>query len=270
MKKKYNIYLVSDFTCETVCAIYRSIFAQFPHIKTIDHVWPLINNQNAIDKFINHVRENSGIVIYTISDDKLSRYFDLKCIENDIMHLSALDQVVDFVSNYFHAEKTTRNIFEYSKSNYYKRINAIEFTLNHDDGQSFQNLKRADIIIIGVSRTSKSPTSIYLSYRGYKVLNIPFLLNIKLPEEVFNIEKLIVGLTIDPEVLMHIRKKRLTGYHEISNENNYTSYEEIVNEINAAKKLFKQQNWPIIDVTKRSVEETASLIIKYYNKKIHK
>lgn len=270
MEKRHNIYLVSDFTCETVCAVYRSIFAQFPHVRTDDHIWPLVNSREGIRKLIDCVKRSPGIVLYTISDDELACYFDLECEKNGVVHFSVLDQVIDFVSNYFHAEKTTSNIFKYSKLNYYKRINAIEFTLNHDDGQGLHDLQRADIIIVGVSRTSKSPTSIYLSYRGYKVLNVPFVPGIKLPQEIFNTQQCVIGLTIDSEVLMQIRKKRFTGYKEIAQENNYTSHEEIVGEINTAKKIFIQQDWPIIDVTKRSVEETASLIIKYYNKKIHK
>lgn len=270
MTKKHNIYLVSDFTCETVCAIYRSIFAQFPNIKTTDHVWPLVNSERTIDKFIKHACTHPGIAIYTISNVDLAEYFDHECKKNHIVHLAALDHAVDFVSNYFHLERTTNNVFEYSRSNYYKRINAIEFTLNHDDGQCFHNLRRADIIIVGVSRTSKSPTSIYLSYRGYKVSNIPLVPSIKLPDEVFDKKKFVVGLTIDPEVLMYIRKKRITGYHDDLSDNKYTSYEEILNEIREAKQIFNQHEWPVIDVTKRSVEETASLIIKYYNKRQEK
>lgn len=259
--------MVSDFTCETVCAIYRSVFAQFPEVDSKDYIWPLVGNEKTIDKLVASAKKKSGIILHTINNEKLTTYLENACEKNQVIQCAALSQVIDFVGNFLHSERVQNNLYEFERTNYYQRINAIEFTLNHDDGQLTSNLHKANIIIVGVSRTSKSPTSIYLAYRGYKVINIPFIFENPLPEELFVKNLFVVGLTINPEILLDIRKKRLIGYKQHVGENKYTSYEEILQEIRAAKKIFNAHHWPVIDVTKRSVEETASMIIKFYQKR---
>ena len=264
MKRNVQIYLLSDFTCETVCVVARSVFTQFQNLNVEESIWPLINSEKSIDRFFIHEKNNPGIVFFSLNDKKLNKYFIKKCRENNVTYLDVLTYFVSFIEKYLDVDRNSENLYGYNRDNYFDRINAIDFAIQHDDGQGMYSIEDADIIIIGPSRTSKTPTSIYLSYRGYKVANIPYVEGIGIPQNVINSNNFIVGLVISSEKLMNIRKNRLEALTDIKMD--YTTYEYIENEIQSMKKICKKNNFLIIDVTERSVEETSSLIIKYYEK----
>ncbi|GFZ78224.1 putative pyruvate, phosphate dikinase regulatory protein [Rickettsiales bacterium] len=263
-----HLYLISDSSAETVSAVARTTVAQLKDAKIAEHVWPLTRTQKQIDDILEQVRQNPGVVMCTIFEEKLEGYLISSCNKLKVPCLPILSRIVKELSSYFNVARKNESGKQYSlDEEYFARIDAINYTLAHDDCQCSEDLSGADIIIIGASRTSKSPTSIYLAYRGYKVANIPFVHKIDLPESLFKVkDKLIVGLTINPERLIQIRRNRLLSINE-NNETVYINQDSVNEELSAAKKTFLRNNWPTIDVTKRSVEEIAATIIRHFHKK---
>jgi regulator of PEP synthase PpsR (kinase-PPPase family) len=260
-----HIYLVSDSTGETVSNVSRSAIAHFEDLKVEEHLWTLVRTKGQIDKLANSLQKNKGIVMFTIANIELQEYLRETCAKLQTLAIPVLAEVVSTLSSYLGRKTINQPGRQHAMNEeYFSRINAINFTLAHDDGQANFDVNKADIILVGPSRTSKSPTCIYLAYRGYKAANIPFVEGQKFPEISDN--PFVVGLIINPERLIEIRKNRILNMNE-NTSSSYIDYEKVQQEIKEAKKLYQQNNWPIIDVTRKSVEETSANIIKLYQQR---
>jgi regulator of PEP synthase PpsR (kinase-PPPase family) len=263
MSQKINLHLISDSTGETLSSVARAVLSQFDNIETNDFIWSLVRTDNHLKKVMDGVSKNPGIVLYTIVRNDLTEIIKKKCIELKIPCISVLSHIISEFSNYLQMDVSSTIGRQHLLNNdYFMRVEAINYTINHDDGQGAWDLYDADIVIIGVSRTSKSPTCVYLSCRGYKAANIPFVKMELIPDSVFNLKKpLIIGLTIDPAKLIQIRHSRLK-YLKQDIEGDYVDLESIKNELIQSRKLFSKLSCPVIDVTKSSVEETAAKIMQ--------
>lgn len=262
-KKIINVHLISDSTGETLSSVNRAVLSQFHGVESNDFIWPLVRTKAQIQKVLNSVEENPGIVLYTVVNPQLVELIKSKCYELRLPSIPVISHIINEFANYLQMDVDfmvgRQHILD---SEYFSRVEAINYTINHDDGQGDWELYDADVVIIGVSRTSKSPTCVYLSCRGYKAANIPFVTIENMPESIYQLKKpLIVGLTIDPKKLVQIRQTRL-NYLNQDNSSDYVDIEAIKEEISESRKLFAKLNCPIIDVTQRSVEETAAKIIQ--------
>jgi regulator of PEP synthase PpsR (kinase-PPPase family) len=275
-KKFINLHLVSDSTGETLSSVSRAILSQFESVEANEFVWPLTRTTLQIQKIKESIAANPGIVMYTILEDKLVEDLKNYCNLNSLPCISVLSKIINEFSNYLGMNIINsigrQHILD---AEYFARVEAINYTINHDDGQCHWDIYNADIVLVGVSRTSKSPTSVYLSCRGYKTANIPFVSIDSVPKSLFELQKpLIVGLIINPDKLMQIRETRLSHLGQ-ELPILYTDIDAIKHEISEARKLYARLQCPVIDVTKRSVEETAAKIIhllqehkKFKNNKI--
>jgi len=267
MNKIYQVYQVSDSTGETLDRIFLAIKAQFSDFecKTIHYSFTRTTNQ--IDKILSKCNEKNIIILYTIVEKKLAKYLSAKCRENNIPCFEVLGNLISDFSQLLKQEASHKPSGQHAlDEEYYKRIEAVQFTMSHDDGKIISDLEKSDIILVGISRTSKTPTSIYLANRGYKTSNIPLIPDKNLPEQLIkNPNKIcIVGLVCDPSRLSDVRRNRVQSLHE-DRPGDYINEKKIVNELERSKQLFKKYNWPIIDVTRKSVEETAASIIKIFD-----
>lgn len=267
--KNINVYLISDSTGETVNSVSRSSFSLFDDIEVEEYNWPLVRTKNQVDKIIKDVIENFGIVMFTVTDREIRNYLVSECKRIKVPYISVLSKVVSELS--FILEKNV-NYNNQGKQHevdkdYFSKIEAVSYSVSHDDGQALWDIQDADIIILGVSRTSKSPTSMYLSYKGYRTANVPYVSSsLELMEEIKKIKGvLIVALTINPEELVDIRKKRMLAFNTSKLDNRYTDINEISEELLEAQRFYTKNNWPVINVTRRSVEETVANIISLYN-----
>jgi regulator of PEP synthase PpsR (kinase-PPPase family) len=267
-KKIINLHLISDSTGETLSSVARAALSQFEGVDSNDFIWPLVRTKAQIDKVLDAISNNPGIILYTILHDDLVEDLRKKCFELKIPCIPVLSHIIAEFSNYLNMNISQTVGRQHLLDNeYFSRVEAISYTMTHDDGQSTWDLYDADIILVGVSRTSKSPTSVYLSCRGYKTANIPFVSIETIPQNLYDLKKpLIVGLTINPEKLIQIRQSRLSSLGE-DNATDYIDIDAVKNELNESRKLFAKLACPIIDVTKRSVEETAAKIIHLLQEK---
>ncbi len=264
MNEKYNVYLVSDSTGETLDRIFLSLKSQFANFDYEKKEFAFIRTEQQIDKIIKECTKlENSLILYTIVETKLAKYISNQSEKNDVPCFGILGNLILSFSKLLNQKAIHKPSAQHVlDDDYYKRIEAIQYTMSHDDGKKVDDLKNADVILLGVSRTSKTPTSIYLANRGYKTINIPLILNQKIPEELkSNTKACIVGLVADPERLADIRRNRVAIMkdHKLKE---YTDLDFIEKEVNESKSLFKKNNWPIIDVTRRSVEETAASILK--------
>lgn len=265
-----NIHLISDSTGETLSSVARAALSQFEGVESKDFVWPLVRTKSQIEKIIDSISENPGIVMYTILQKDLAEALILHCNKINVPYISVLSDIVQKFSSFLQMDISNvvgrQHILD---EDYFSRVEAINYTMTHDDGQSEWDLDQANIILVGVSRTSKTPTSIYLSCRGYKTANVPFVSLETLPKNLKAVTKpLIVGLTINPEKLINIRSSRVLSLgHEVKTD--YTDIESVKKEILESRKLFNELKCPVIDVTNRSVEETSARIIQLYQSKIN-
>lgn len=268
IKKTINIHLISDSTGETLSSVARAVVSQFEGVESNDFIWPLVRTKPQLDRALAAIQENPGIILYTILHDDLIEELKKKCFELKIPCIPVLSHIIAEFSGYLGMNIShTVGRQHLLDGEYFSRVEAISYTMTHDDGQSSWDLYDADIVVIGVSRTSKSPTSVYLSCRGYKTANIPFVSIETIPQTVYDLKKpLIVGLTISPEKLVQIRQTRLTSIGQEAGTD-YVDIESIEKEIAESRKLFTKLGCPIIDVTKRSVEETAAKIIQLLQEK---
>ncbi len=271
IKKRINIHLISDSTGETLSSVARAVLSQFEGVESNDFIWPLIRTKSQLEKVMESIAKDPGIVMYTILQDELTELLKKQCYELQIPCIPVLSSIITEFSNYLGMNIShTIGRQHLLDAEYFSRVQAISYTINHEDGQWGWDLYDADIVIVGVSRTSKSPTSVYLSCRGYKTANIPFVGIETIPSTLYNLKNpLIVGLIINPEKLVQIRQSRLASMGQEVN-NDYIDIESIKNEIAESRKLFSKLNCPIIDVTKRSVEETAAKIIQLLQEKRQK
>ncbi len=271
MNEKYNVYLVSDSTGETLDRIFLSLKSQFANFQYNKKEFAFVRTEQQIDKIIKEcVNLENSLILYTIVETKLAKYISSQSNKNSVPCFGILGNLILSFSKLLNQKAIHKPSAQHVlDEDYYKRIEAIQFTMAHDDGKKIDDLKNADVILLGVSRTSKTPTSIYLANRGYKTINIPLVLDQKIPESLINNSACIVGLVADPERLADIRRNRVA----IMNDHNlkeYTDLDSIKKEVNESKNIFKRNNWPIIDVTRRSVEETAASILKIIEIKKHK
>jgi len=267
MKNTHNIYLISDSTGETLERIFMALKAQFENFKHKLFHYSFTRTENQILKILEEVKKKEdSIILYTIVDNKLAKYLSQEANKKNIPCFGVLGDLILNFSKLLNQEATNIPSGQHAMNEeYYKRIEAVQFTMNHDDGNSRADVHKSDIILLGVSRTSKTPTSIYLANRGYKTSNIPLIDDNSIPEELKKNPKTccVVGLIAEPKRIYDVRKNRLTTIKE-QEAIQYTNLETIQNEIEESRKTFKKYQWPIIDVTRKSVEETAASVIKIY------
>lgn len=269
--KHFHLHLVSDSTGETVSSVSRAAIAQFDNVDPDEHSWTLVRTKAQMEKVIAGIQANPGMVLYTIVDKKLRDLLKAECLKMNLPCIPVIAGIVSEIATYLQIESTDMPGRQHElNEEYFSRVEAINYALSHDDGQSHWDLEDADIVLVGVSRTSKSPTCIYLAYRGYKAANIPYVMGCPLPPALETLKKpLMVGLTIDVERLLQIRRTRLQSLKQ-EEETNYIDLEMVQKEIAESRKFYMQHRWPIIDVTRRSVEETAAQIIQLHQKKLEK
>ena len=270
-KRDLHLHLISDSTGETVHQFARAALAQFPETNITEHIWTLVRSKAHIDAIDRNLSKNPGVVLFSIVSEEVREMLEELCNKRGIPNLSILDSVVDLFSNVLGAKQSLLAGAQHKLDTaYFKRMAAVEYAVTHDDGLNMESLDDADILLVGVSRTSKTPTSMYLGHRGFRVANYALVPGIPFP-----IEKLpkkgifVVGLTTDPKRLMQVRKTRLQHLSSKSNTN-YADIENITNEVREARKLFNEHNWPIIDVSRRSVEEIAASIIHLHRQWLDK
>ena len=260
--KKIHIHLISDSTGETVSTVAKSAGAHFKDFNTVEHNWVLVRSLEQINKILEEIKKDKGLVIYTLIDKKIRNVLELGCKKIGVPAVPILDQVVMTIEEFFKydlaIDKPGRQ--HSLSSGYFDRIGAMQFALTHDDGLQVQNLREAEIVLVGVSRTSKTPTSMYLANKGIKVANVPIVPEFNLPEKLYEEDLFVVGLTTSPGRLKQIRKSRLHSLGE-GKSIGYVNDDLIEEEIIAAKKIFSRNKWPVIDVTRKSIEETAAAVL---------
>ena len=265
MNKIYQVYQVSDSTGETLDRIFLALKAQFSDFecKTIHYAFTRTKNQ--IDKIISKSKtEKNVIILYTVVDKQIAKYLETEAKKNNIPNFEVLGNLISDFSRLLKKEASRLPSGQHAlDQEYYNRIEAVQFTMSHDDGKKVSDLDKSDVILVGISRTSKTPTSMYLANRGYKVANIPIIPNKDLPQGLIESSKktFVVGLTCDVNRLLDVRRNRIQSMHE-EKSNIYINEKDILSELENSKKIFKKYNWPVIDVTRKSVEETAASIIK--------
>ena len=268
--KIINLHLISDSTGETLGSMSRAIMSQFAEVETKEFMWSLVRTKTRMLQIMEEVQKNKGIVLYTILNEELLETLVSEAKKHKIRIIPALDRIIDIFSKYIGQDVIHKTGRQYVlDEEYFDKINAINFTIDHDDGRKTESLEDADIVLVGPSRTSKSPTCIYLSYRGYKTANVPFISDITMPKELFELKTpLIIGLTVNPDILIQIRKNRMKFLDQkTSDDNDYVSFENVEKEVKEARRLYSKYAWPVIDVTRKSVEETSAAIIQIYNER---
>ena len=265
MNEKYNVYLVSDSTGETLDRIFLSLKSQFANFEYEKKEFAFVRTELQINKIIKECAETqNSMILYTIVETKLAKYISNVSDKNNVPCFGILGNLILSFSKLLNQKAIHKPSAQHVlDDDYYKRIEAIQFTMSHDDGKKLDDVIDSDIVLLGVSRTSKTPTSIYLANRGYKTINIPLVMDQKIPAELKSkdIKTCVVGLIADPERLADIRRNRVALMKD-NNIKEYTDLNFIKNEVSKSKNLFKKYNWPIIDVTRKSVEETAASILK--------
>jgi regulator of PEP synthase PpsR (kinase-PPPase family) len=261
----FHLHLVSDSTGETLITVARAVAAQYEGVSAIEHVYPLVRSPAQLERVISEIEQAPGIVLYTLVETELSQRLEEACRGSGSPHLSVLSPVHSLLQSYLGAHSTARPGAQHMlNAEYFKRIDAMNFTLLHDDGQLPHDLNDADVVLIGVSRTSKTPTAIYLANRGVKTANIPLVPGVPLPAALETVHKpLVVGLVASPERIVQIRQNRLLSL-KADNDTDYTDRDRVAEEIAFSRRLCARHNWPTIDVTRRSIEETAAAILDLY------
>jgi regulator of PEP synthase PpsR (kinase-PPPase family) len=267
MSNTYQIYLISDSTGETLDRIFLALKAQFKNIEYKVHSYSFTRTENQILKILEDAKKNeNSVILYTIVDNNLAKYLANVSDEKKIPCFGVLGNLILNFSKILNQKASHEPSGQHALNDeYYERIEAIQFTMNHDDGNMINDIEKSDIILVGVSRTSKTPTSIYLANKGFKTSNIPLVNENSLPKKLKDNPRLtcVVGLNTEPDRLVDLRKNRMSSLKENENRK-YTSIENIKKEILDAKKTFQKYKWPSIDVTRKSVEETAASIIKIH------
>ncbi|MDC0364901.1 kinase/pyrophosphorylase [Candidatus Pelagibacter sp.] len=267
MNNTYQIYLISDSTGETLDRIFLALKAQFKNIEYKIHSYSFTRTENQILKILEDAKKHqNSVILYTIVDNSLAKYLSNVSNEKQIPCFGVLGNLILNFSKILNQKASHEPSGQHVLNDeYYDRIEAIQFTMNHDDGNLSNEIEKSDIVLVGVSRTSKTPTSIYLANKGFKTSNIPLVNENSLPQKLKDSPKLtcVIGLSTEPERLVDLRKNRMNSLKETENKN-YTNIENIKKEIYEAKKTFQKYKWPSIDVTRKSVEETAASIIKIH------
>ncbi|MFG1399101.1 MULTISPECIES: pyruvate, water dikinase regulatory protein [Roseixanthobacter] len=265
----FHLHLVSDATGETLINVGRAACAQYANVLPIEHVYPLVRSMKQLERVLIDIENNPGIVLYTLVDKEVRERLKERCRELGVPFLSVLAPVVQMFQSYLGGEPQPRVGGQHAlDATYFKRIDALNFTVMHDDGHMTDDLEQADVVLLGVSRTSKTPTSIYLANRGIKTANIPLVPNVPLPPGLERLKKpLIVGLVASAERIVEIRQNRLLGLNAASPNTAYVDREAVSEELALSRRLCARHGWPLIDVSRRSIEETAAAIIGHLSER---
>ncbi len=258
----FHVHLVSDSTGETLNALARAVCARFTNVLPIEHIYALVRSARQLERALEEIANAPGVVLHTIIDPALRAELETGCQKMDMPCIAALDPLVSALSRYLGAPLSTQVGAQYAlDADYFNRMDALNYALAHDDGQGGQDLERADVVLVGVSRTSKTPTCIYLAHRGVRAANVPLVPSAEIPQRLRDLKGIpVVGLTVSPDRLVDIRRNRLKSLNE-QRESSYVDADAVRHEIIQARRLFERQGWPVIDVTRRSVEETAAAVI---------
>jgi len=259
----FHLHLVSDSTGETLITVARAASAQYVNAIPIEHVYPAVRTSRQLDRVLAAIEESPGVVLYTLLDQVLADRLEAKCRELGLPCLSILGPVLTLFQAYLGAESTHKVGAQHMlNAEYFKRIDALNYSMMHDDGQLVEDLESADVVLLGVSRTSKTPTSIYLANRGVKTANVPLVPGVPVPAQLESIRRpLVVGLLASPERIVQIRQNRLLGLNAQRSDDQYVDRQAVAEEIAFSRRLCVRHNWPLIDVTRRSIEETAAAIM---------
>lgn len=259
----FHLHLISDATGETLLAAGRAASAQYKDARAIEHIYPLVRTEKQLQKVFDEIDSEPGIILYTIVDQNLARLIDERAATMGLPCVSVLEPVLSVFQSYLGTPAGRRVGAQHVlDADYFRRIDALNFTMEHDDGQLPADIDDADIVIIGISRTSKTPTSIYLANRGIKTANIPIVLGVPMPDELIMAKRpLIVGLIATVERISHVRQNRLLGASGGYSSADYVDRATIAEELAYARQICTRHNWPLIDVTRRSIEETAAAIV---------
>ncbi|KMO21901.1 pyruvate, water dikinase regulatory protein [Methylobacterium platani] len=262
VRSYFHLHLVSDSTGETLINVGRAAAAQYEGVSAIEHVYPLVRSGTQLERVINEIEQAPGIVLYTLVGRELTERLEEACRATGSPLLSVLEPVHRLLQSYLGTHSTARPGAQHMlNAEYFKRIDAMNFTLAHDDGNLPPDLNEADVILLGVSRTSKTPTAIYLANRGLKTTNIPLIPGVPPPAVLETLRQpLIVGLIASPERIVQIRQNRLLSL-KADDSSSYVDRDAVANEIATSRRLFARNRWPVIDVTRRSIEETAAAIV---------
>lgn len=271
MRKRFHLHLVSDATGETLMAVSRAVAAQFPGTEPMEHIYPLVRTQEQLERAIGEIETAPGMVLYTLVDRDFSGRLEAACREAGAPTLSVLGPILDFFHNYIGVDVTPRPGAQYLlNSDYFRRIDALNFSMDHDDGQNVANYEQADIVLLGVSRTSKTPTSIYLANRGFKTANLPLVPRVEVPASIrLLVRPLVVGLLATPDRIVQIRRNRVLSI-DPADAASYIDKSLVTEEIASSRRFFERQGWPTIDVTRRSIEETAAAVLDLLRAHKHK
>lgn len=266
-QKFFHLHLISDATGETLIAAGRAAAAQYANARSIEHIYPLVRTEKQLLKVLDEIDAEPGIVLYTIVDEKLALLLDRRCAAIGVPCVSVLEPVLNLFQSYLGAPAGRRSGAQHVlDADYFRRIDALNFTMEHDDGQLPHDIDEADIILIGISRTSKTPTSIYLANRGLKTANVPIVTGMPLPPALAEAERpLIVGLIASTDRIAQVRMNRVLGSSQGYDSEAYVDRATIAEELRYARQLCDRHGWPVIDVTRRSIEETAAAVVALLN-----
>lgn len=266
----FHLHLVSDSTGETLITVARAVAAQYANVSAVEHVYPLVRSQKQLDRVLDEIEEAPGIVLFTLLEKDLVSRLEAKCRDINIPSLSIIGPVMQLFEAYLGAATTGRVGAQHVlNAEYFKRIDALNYTMIHDDGQHVEGLEDADVVLVGVSRTSKTPTSIYLANRGIRTANVPLVPGIPHPHQLETLKKpLVVSLHATPERLIQVRQNRLLTMGaepgSTSGNDDYIDRESVADEVAYARKLSAKFSWAQLDVTRRSIEETAAAVMKLF------
>jgi regulator of PEP synthase PpsR (kinase-PPPase family) len=272
-KSYFHLHMISDSTGETLITVARAVAAQYANVTPVEHVYPLVRSQKQLDRVLAEIEEAPGIVLFTLLEKDLVERLETKCKEINIPSLSIIGPVMQLFRAYLGRETTQRVGAQHTlNAEYFKRIDALNYTMMHDDGQHVEGLEEADVVLVGVSRTSKTPTSIYLANRGVRTANVPLVPGIPIPRQLETLKKpLVVSLHATPERLVQVRQNRLLGMGASgmvgggrTGDDSYIDRQAVSEEVAFSRKLSAKYDWPLLDVTRRSIEETAAAVMKLY------
>jgi regulator of PEP synthase PpsR (kinase-PPPase family) len=260
----FHLHLVSDSTGETLTTVARAAAAQYANVSPVEHLYPMVRSKKQLDLALVEITEAPGLVLYTLLEENLIESLETKCRELALPCMSILGPVLRLFQSYLGAETTHRVGAQHVlNAEYFQRIEALNFTMFHDDGQHAEGLQDADVVLVGVSRTSKTPTSIYLANRGIKTGNVPLVPGVPLAPEVERlVHPLVVGLFASPERIVQIRENRLLGLNAHRGDDQYIDKAAVAEEVAYSRRLCAKHSWPSIDVTRRSIEETAAAVMR--------
>ncbi len=262
-KRPFHVHLISDATGETLASVAKAACVQFEEdIDPVEHIYALVRTRRQLDRVMDEVIETPGLLLYTLMNDDLRIMLEERARSSGVPHVAVLDPVIKELTQILGAEQSHRPAGQHQLNEaYFDRIEALTYTMAHDDGQNTDGLGEANVVLVGVSRTSKTQTCFYLANRGVKAANVPMVPNVPLPDNIFHLKNpLVVGLTVSPDRLVQVRRNRLLSLNETA-ETDYTDPDAVKREVVEARRIFTRAGWPVIDVSRRSIEETAASVL---------